>query len=78
MLPLAVGLYRSDRLGSTLQQYKASVGDEVKAGVRDAVQQVLPVLLASTGDMTQQHAGTETQLGEQLQVSFCTGGLTHP
>uniref|UniRef100_A0A383V506 Vacuolar protein sorting-associated protein 54 n=1 Tax=Tetradesmus obliquus TaxID=3088 RepID=A0A383V506_TETOB len=69
LLPLAVGLYRAERLPAALQQYKAAVGEEVKAGVRDAVQQVLPVLLAACGE--QQHAGqagSETQLADQLQL----------
>lgn len=75
LLPLAVGLYRAERLPAALQQYKAAVGEEVKAGVRDAVQQVLPVLLAACGE--QQHAGqagSETQLADQLQV----GGTMAP
>jgi hypothetical protein len=69
LLPLAVGLYRAERLPAALQQYKANVGDEVKAAVRDAVQQVLPVLLMACGEQQHAgHAGSETQLADQLQV----------
>lgn len=51
LLPLALGLYRADRLAATLQQYKQSVAEEVKAAVRSAVHSVLPVLLAAGGDV---------------------------
>jgi hypothetical protein len=75
LLPLAVGLYRAERLPAALQQYKAAVGDEVKGAVRDAVQQVLPVLLVAAGEQQQQQlgqAGSETQLADQLQVGGCS------
>lgn len=72
LLPLAVGLYRSESLGPTLQQYKVNAGEEVKAGVREVVQQVLPVLLAACGagsSMTaQQGVASEVHAWEQLQV----------
>lgn len=69
LLPLAVGLYRAERLQAALQQYKADVGDEVKAAVRDAVQQVLPVLLVACGEQQHVgHGGSDTQLADQLQV----------
>lgn len=57
----------------TLQQYKVNVGDEVKAAVREAVQQVLPVLLTADGDgslsAAQQQAASESQMTDQLQVT---------
>ncbi|KAF6266668.1 Vps54-like protein-domain-containing protein [Scenedesmus sp. NREL 46B-D3] len=69
LLPLAVGLYRAERLQAALQQYKADVGDEVKAAVRDAVQQVLPVLLVACGEQHHVgHGGSDTQLADQLQL----------
>jgi hypothetical protein len=41
----------------------------MKAAVRDAVQQVLPVLLVACGEQQHAgHAGSETQLADQLQV----------
>lgn len=79
LLPLVVGLYRCDRLSATLQQYKANVGDEVKSAVRDVVQQVLPVLLAASGDVAsgglQQQYG-DAQLADQLQVRLEEGHLS--
>jgi hypothetical protein len=74
LLPLAVGLYRSEGLYAILQQYKANAGEEVKAAVRDVVQAVLPVLLAAAGDSLAvgqaggPGAGREGQAWEQLQV----------
>jgi hypothetical protein len=72
LLPLAVGLYRSEALSPTLQQYKSNAGEEVKDGVREVVQQVLPVLLAACGDSLPPQQGYGAGGGEawdQLQVS---------
>jgi hypothetical protein len=45
IFPLAVGLYRADKLGSALHQWRGNMGDQVKSSIRDVVQQVLPILL---------------------------------
>jgi hypothetical protein len=71
LLPLAVGLYRSEALAPTLQQYKGNAGEEVKEAVREVVQQVLPVLLAASVDSLplQGPSGSgEVYAWEQLQV----------
>ena len=76
LMVLAVGLYRADKLMGAISQWKSGISAEVKAAVRDVVQQVLPVLLAAAdgaapGSAARQGSGqhlAEVQLGEQLQV----------
>jgi hypothetical protein len=84
LLPVVVGLYRSERLFSTLQQYKQDAGEEVKAAVRQVVAAVLPLLLAAAGDALppqqqqqyqQQGAAAEAHALEQLQVCLFGGGV---
>lgn len=76
LLPLAVGLYRSEALAPTLQQYKCNAGEEVKEAVREVVQQVLPVLLSSCGDSLPLQGGGghgEVYAWEQVQVRVDRG-----
>lgn len=77
LLPLAVGLYRSEALVPTLQQYKSNAGEEVKEAVREVVQQVLPVLLSACGDSLPLQGGGarpgEVYAWEQLQVRDGSG-----
>jgi hypothetical protein len=47
LLPLTVGIWRADKLAAALQQYKDNAAAEVKAAVRDVVQQLVPALLAA-------------------------------
>jgi hypothetical protein len=76
-MPLAVGLYRADKLTGAIGQWKSSISAEVKGAVRDVVQEVLPILLAAADGAAPGSAGAgygsgqhmpEVQLGEQLQV----------
>jgi len=64
LLPLALGLHRTDKLAAALQQYKENAAAEVKGAVRDVVQQ-------RWGG-----AGTEMQLAEQLQVGYWGGAIS--
>jgi hypothetical protein len=77
LLPLVVGLCRSERLGSTLQQFKVNAGEEVKAAVQQVVAAVLPVLLAAAGDALpaqQAHHGTGSELQAMDQLQVCCWG----
>ncbi|KIZ01614.1 hypothetical protein MNEG_6350 [Monoraphidium neglectum] len=73
LLPLAVGLWRADKLGAAMAQYRDNVAAEVKGAIRDVVQQVVPMLLAAAGGDGGGGgggggSGAEVQLAEQLQA----------
>jgi hypothetical protein len=83
LLPLAVGLWRAERLGPALAQYRDNAAAEVKGAIRDLAGALAPPLLAVAGSddgggggpqQAWAGAGADAQLAEQLQVGGRAAG----